>query len=365
MAIDSELKSKDGHLDASSIAGNQFNASETQLTDMYDVLIIGSGPSGLTAAIYTTRFGLKTLVVAGKQWGGQLQLTTRVENFPGFPDGIQGPELMINMRQQAEKLGTKVVDADMDPADFLKQSGGPFTITAGGEAYQGRALLIATGADAKTLGVNGEEKFIGQGLSYCATCDGMFFREKDIIVAGGGDSAMEEAISLTNFAKSVTIIHRRDKFRASQIMIDKAKQNPKIKFLMSSQIVQILGEQELESVEIKTSNPSQILSVSEPIKKAGSAKIKVKIVSKTKNETVFRMPIDGIFVAIGHTPNSAIFKGLSISEQGYVQRLERMRTNIDGIFVAGNVSDDHYQQAITAAGFGAMAAIDIKEWFLK
>lgn len=303
---------------------------------MYDVLIIGSGPSGLTAAIYATRAGLKTLVIAGVPWGGQLQLTTEVENFPGFPEGILGPELMNNMRKQAEKFGTEFVDAAMDPTDFSTQKG-TFTVSADGKTYQGRAVLIATGADAKTIGVDGEKELTGHGISYCATCDGAFFRNKNIIVVGGGDSAMEEALFLTNFASSVTIVHRRDEFKASQIMLERARKHPKIKILTNKQIVKVEGQGKVEGVVLKDT----VSGGEEP------------------------MAIDGIFVAIGHQPNSKVFQGVTVSETGYVQAVHGTNTNIEGVFVAGDVQDDHYRQAITAAGFGAMAAIDIEKWLRK
>lgn len=301
---------------------------------MYDVIIVGSGPSGLTAAIYTTRANLKTLVIAGLKWGGQLQLTTDVENFPGFPDGIQGPELMMNMRKQAEKFGAEFVDANMDPTDFSTQSGGPFTVSVEGKQYQGKSLLIATGADAKTMGVPGEKELTGRGISYCATCDGAFFRGKNIIVVGGGDSAMEEADFLSRFAAKVTVLHRRDSLRASQIMQDRAKKNPKITFLLNAQIVEVSGENKVEKVKIKN----------------------------TQTNAVSEMPIDGIFVAIGHTPNTAVFKGVELKEGGYVRSQHGVRTNIEGIFVSGDVEDNCYQQAITAAGFGCMAGLDIERW---
>ncbi|HEX7042784.1 MAG TPA: thioredoxin-disulfide reductase [Patescibacteria group bacterium] len=304
---------------------------------IYDVIIIGSGPSGLTAAIYATRASLKTLVIAGLKWGGQLQLTTEVENFPGFPDGIQGPDLMIAMRKQAEKFGTEFVDADLDPTDFSKMSGGPFNVTSNGKSYTGKTLLIATGADAKTLGVPGEGKLTGHGISYCATCDGAFFRGKNIIVVGGGDSAMEEANFLTNFAESVTIVHRRSEFRASQIMADRCQKNPKIKFLLDSQIVEVLGEAKVEKVKLEN----------------------------TKTQEVKEMPIDGVFVAIGHTPNTKIFKGVEVTERGYVRSQNGTHTNIEGIFVSGDVEDSRYMQAITAAGFGCMAALDIQAYLAE
>lgn len=304
---------------------------------MYDVIIIGSGPSGLTAAIYTTRASLKTLVIAGLKWGGQLQLTTDVENFPGFPEGIQGPDLMMNMRKQVERFGAEFIDADMDPTDFSNQSGGPFTVTVEGKPYQGKALLIATGADAKTLGVSGEKELTGHGISYCATCDGAFFRGKKIIVVGGGDSAMEEAIFLTHFAEHVTIVHRRDTCsKASQIMFDRAKSNPKISFLYNSQIVEVAGSGKVERVKVQN----------------------------TQTQEITEMPIDGIFVAIGHIPNTKVFKGVALKEGGYVRVQDGTRTNIEGIFVSGDVEDERYQQAVTAAGFGCMAALDIERWLV-
>lgn len=301
---------------------------------MYDVIIIGSGPSGLTAAIYTTRANLKTLVIAGLKWGGQLQLTTEVENFPGFPEGIQGPDLMLQMRKQAEKFGAEFVDVNMDPTDFTNQSGGPFTVTAEGKQYQGRALLIATGADAKTMDVPGEKELTGRGISYCATCDGAFFRGKNIIVVGGGDSAMEEANFLTRFAEKVTLVHRRDSFRASQIMQDRIKNNPKVALLLNAQITEVIGENKVEKVKIKN----------------------------TQTNEISEMPIDGIFVAIGHTPNAAVFKGVELKEGGYIRAQNGIHTNIEGVFVSGDVEDDRYQQAITAAGFGCMAGLDIERW---
>ncbi len=298
------------------------------------LLLLVPDASGLTAAIYTTRADLKTLVIAGLNWGGQLQLTTEVENFPGFPSGIQGPELMTNMRKQAEKFGATFVDANMDPVDFSTQSGGSFTVTADSKTFTGKTLLIASGADAKTLGVPGEKELTGRGISYCATCDGAFFRNRHIIVVGGGDSAMEEATFLTNFAAKVTLLHRRDTFRASQVMIERAKNNPKIELLLNSQIVEVFGQNKVEKVKIKN----------------------------TQTQETTEMPIDGIFVAIGHTPNTSIFKGIEVNDHGYVRAQNGTRTNIKGIFVSGDVEDDRYRQAITAAGFGCMAALDIEKY---
>ena len=302
---------------------------------MYDLVIIGSGPSGLTAAIYATRAGLKTLIIAGFKWGGQLMLTTLVENFPGFVDGIEGPDLILAMRKQAEKFGAEIIEKDFPETDFSQfKDGGPFNFTIDGKNIETRSILIATGADAKTLGAIGEKELTGRGVSYCATCDGAFFRNKNIMVVGGGDSAMEEAIFLTNFASSVTIVHRRDQFRASQIMIDKAKANPKISFLLNSQITEIIGEKSVEKVKILNNQTSEVKE----------------------------MPIEGIFVAIGHNPNSLVFKGVEVLEGGYVKDQGHSNTNIKGVFVSGDVSDSHYRQAITAAGFGAQAALDIQKY---
>src|SRR5579872_1602845 len=301
--------------------------------DMYEVIIIGSGPSGLTAAIYATRASLKTVVIGGLKWGGQLQLTTEVENFPGFPEGIQGPDLMLQMRKQAEKFGTEFVGADMDPTDFSKMSGGPFTVTASGKSYTGKTLLIATGADAKTLGVPGEGQLTGHGVSYCVTCDGAFFRNKNIIVVGGGDSAMEEAQFLTNFATTVTIVHRRNEFKASPIMAERCQKNPKIKFLLNSQIVEILGEGKVQSVKLKTTSP--VIPAKAGIQEDGS-RVEPGMTNEPKE---WELPIDGVFVAIGHTPNSKIFQGIEMNDRGYVRSQDGTRTNIEGIFVSGDVED--------------------------
>ncbi len=303
------------------------------MENIYDVIIIGSGPSGLTAAIYTTRASLKTLVVAGDKWGGQLMLTTEVENFPGFPEGIQGPDLMANIRKQAEHHGAEIVDVKFVEGDFHK-AGGPFTITTEEKTYQAKTVIIATGADTKWLGVPGEAEKIGRGISSCAPCDAPFFKEKDVIVAGGGDSAMEEACVLTRFAKSVTIVHRREELRASQIMQEKARANPKIKFALNTEITEITGEFKVEGVTLK---------------------------NNATGETS-EMKIDGVFVAIGHIPNSKVFPGIDIDEKGFIKAAEHTKTNIEGVFVAGDVHDKEYMQAITAAGLGCQAALDAERW---
>lgn len=300
---------------------------------MYDVIILGGGPAGLTAAIYANRQKLKTLVLAGRSWGGQLMMTSLVENFPGFPEGIQGPDLMANMRKQAENFGAEIVDENFIKADF---STNPFKITAGDKVYESKAVIIATGANAKWLNVPGEQEKIGRGVSGCAPCDGPFFKEKEVVVAGGGDCAMEEAIILSKFARSVTIIHRRDQFRASPKMVDKAKENPKISFLMNKQITKVLGEGNVTGLELKDNATGEI--------------------------TEFKT--DGIFVAIGHHPNTEGLDGIELDNEGYVKAHDRTKTNIEGVFVAGDIHDCIYQQAITAAAYGCMSALNVEMWLL-
>jgi thioredoxin reductase (NADPH) len=298
---------------------------------MYDVIIIGSGPAGLTAAIYCTRADLKTLVISGVKWGGQLMLTTEVENFPGFPDGILGPDLMANMRKQAEKFGAEFVNDDFTSADFSKK---PFKISVGDKAYEGKSVIVATGANNKWLDIPGELEKIGRGVSSCAPCDGAFFRNKNVIVVGGGDSAMEEAIVLTRFATTVTLVHRRDAFKASEIMRKRAKENPKIKIMLNSELTEIMGEQKVEKVKIKNNKTGEIEE----------------------------MPIDGVFVAVGHMPNTTNLIGIDLDEAGFIKVQDHYLTNIDGVFVAGDVHDNKYKQAITAAGFGAAAALEVQQW---
>ncbi len=302
--------------------------------DLYDVIIIGSGPAGLTAAIYTTRANLKTLIIGGRKWGGQLQLTTLVENFPGFPEGIQGPDLMTQMRKQAEHHGATILDIDFKEADYNST---PIKIKADDDKeYQGKTVIIATGADTKWLDVPGEKEKIGRGVSTCAPCDGAFFRNKRVIVVGGGDSAMEEALVMTKYTDQVTLIHRRDSFRASEIMQKRVKENSKIKIIYNTEIAEILGEMKVEKVKLKN--------------------------TQTGEES--EMPIDGVFVAIGHIPNSAIFKGIETDEKGFIKIREHTKTNIDRVFVAGDVHDYTYKQAVTAAGFGCMAALEVEKYLM-
>lgn len=298
---------------------------------MFDVIILGSGPAGLTAAIYTTRANLKTFVVAGLKWGGQLQLTSLVENFPGFPEGIQGPTLMENMRKQAEHHGAELVTEDFTKADFSRK---PFTVWVGEKKYESRAVIIASGADARWLDVPGEKERIGRGVSSCATCDANFFRNKNVFIVGGGDSAMEEALVLANVANSVTIIHRRDSLRASEIMQQRAKENKKISFLFNSAITEVKGEGRVQSAIVRN--------------------------SETNEEK--EMQVDGIFVAIGHIPNTKLFEGIDRDEQGYIKVQNHYHTNVPGVFTAGDVHDRSYRQAITAAGFGAAAALETERW---
>lgn len=298
---------------------------------VYDVIMIGSGPAGLTAAIYTTRANLKTLLIAGGKWGGQLMLTTVVDNYPGFPQGIQGPDLMAAMRKQAERFGTEFVDEDFEEGEL---SSSPFKVKAGEKTFEGKSVIIATGADTKWLDVPGEKEKIGKGVSSCAPCDAFFFKNKKVIVVGGGDSAMEEALVLANFASEITIVHRSENLRASQIMQDKAKKNAKIKFIFNTVVTKILGDEKVTGVEFKNN----------------------------KTNEVSKMNLDGVFVAIGHIPNTMKFKGIDLDEKGYMKVKDHTRTNIDGVFVAGDVHDSHYRQAVTAAGFGCMAALEADHW---
>jgi thioredoxin reductase (NADPH) len=298
----------------------------------YDVLIVGSGPAGWTAAVYSARANLKTLVFTGVQAGGQLQLTTEVENYPGFANGIMGPELMDQMREQAVRFGTELVEDDVTRVDFSTR---PLTAFVGDQAYHGKAVILATGASAIWLGLDSEERLRGRGVSSCATCDGFFFRNQDIAVVGGGDTAMEEATFLTTFANKVTVIHRRDELRASKIMQDRARANPKIDWAWNKQVVDVLGEKTVEGVRVKD--------------------------TRTGEESV--LPVQGLFVAIGHRPNTDLFKGqVDMDEQGYILAKEHTSTNVPGVFVAGDVRDHRYRQAITAAGEGCMAALDAQEY---
>lgn len=298
----------------------------------YDVVIIGSGPAGYTAGVYTSRAKISTLIISGTLPGGQLMTTSEVENYPGFPSGIFGPELMMNMRQQAERFGAIVVDDEVIKVSFKKK---PFTITAHSESYIAEAVIICTGASPRKLGIPAEQQFSGRGVSYCATCDGPFFKGEDIVVVGGGDTAIEEATFLTKFGKSVKIVHRRDTLRASKILQEKALENPKIEFIWNNVVSDIKGDKKVSTVLVK-----EIASGKERMLNAG-----------------------GLFVAIGHEPNTAIFKGqLELDDKGYILLKNHTKTSVEGVFAAGDVHDHRYRQAVTAAGFGCMAAIDVERW---
>jgi thioredoxin reductase (NADPH) len=298
----------------------------------FDVVIIGSGPAGYTAAIYTARAKRYTLVISGILPGGQLMLTTEVENYPGFADGIFGPELMSIMRKQTERMGATIVDDEVVNVDFKHK---PFKILTSSEEYESDAVIICTGASPRKIGVKGEQEFGGKGVSYCATCDGPFFRNQDIVVTGGGDTAMEEAIFLTKFGKSIHVVHRRDKLRASKVMQERAFENKKIKFHWNKIVDEITGKDKVTQVIIKD-------------------------IATNEKET---LDAGAIFVAIGHEPNTKIFKGqLELDEQGYIVLKEHTKTSVDGIFAAGDVHDHRYRQAVTAAGFGCMAGIDVDKY---
>jgi thioredoxin reductase (NADPH) len=308
------------------------------------LIIIGSGPAGLTAALYAARANLSPLVIEGFESGGQLMLTSDVENYPGFVDGIMGPELMDVMRKQAERFGTDYVSADVSEVDFSDR---PFKVTVGEDTYTAEAVIVATGATAKTLGLENESRLMGRGVSSCATCDGAFFRDQDLLVVGGGDSAMEEATFLTRFAKKVTVIHRRDQLRASKIMQERAFDNPKIDFMWNSEVVDLLGDQKLTAAVVKDNQKEQTSEV-----EAG-----------------------GFFLAIGHTPNNELLKDkLELDDGGYLKigtdldndwdpksKLST-RTSVEGVFGAGDIVDHVYRQAVTAAGMGCMAAMDAERW---
>jgi thioredoxin reductase (NADPH) len=299
---------------------------------MERLIIIGSGPAGLTAAIYAARANLRPLVLAGGMYGGQLMLTTEVENFPGFPDGIMGPDLMIKFREQAERFGARIENVDAIGVDFSKR---PLAVRTDDTEYRASSVIVATGASARWLGIPGEERLRGRGISTCATCDGAFFRDRHIVVVGGGDSAMEEALFLTRFGRKVTVIHRRESLRASKIMADRALANPKIDFIWNTVVEEALGEGTLQALRLHN--------------------------LETGTRTEFAA--DALFIAIGHDPNTAIFNGhLDLDKAGYIVSPDGTSTNVEGVFVAGDVHDIRYKQAITAAGSGCKAAMDAEKY---
>jgi thioredoxin reductase (NADPH) len=303
--------------------------------EVRELIIIGGGPAGYTAALYAARANLRPLVIEGFQWGGQLMITSDVENYPGYPDGIMGPEMMQDFRRQAERFGTEFLTDDVTRVDFSEE---PYRVWVGDDEYRGEAVIVATGATARKLGLPSEEALQGRGVTYCATCDGAFYREKEVIVVGGGDSAMEEASFLTKFASKVTVVHRRDEFRASQIMIDRARANPKIEFVMNALVDEVLGVDGNKMTGVRLRN--------------------------TITDDTWTIQADGLFVAIGHDPNTALFVDqLEHDEAGYlVTQPGSTDTNVPGVFAAGDVQDHTYRQAVTAAGSGCMAALDAEKF---
>jgi thioredoxin reductase (NADPH) len=304
------------------------------MNEVRELVIVGSGPAGLTAALYAARADLRPIVIEGAEAGGQLMLTTDVENYPGFPDGILGPELMMKFREQAERFGAEFVTADVDRVDL---SGSPFGTWVGSTEYRSEAVIIATGASARMLGLPSEARLLGHGVSTCATCDGFFFREKDIAVVGGGDSAIEEALFLTKFASQVTVIHRRDELRASKIMQDRAFANPKIDFKWNSVVTDVGGDGTVDVLHLRD----------------------------TRTDDASELDVGGLFVAIGHDPNTKLFEGqVDLDENGYLvlPHAGSTLTSVDGVFAAGDVADHVFRQAVTAAGTGCMAAIEAERW---
>jgi len=318
--------------DAATAPGGPATAGDADGRTESKLIIVGSGPAGLTAAVYAARANLEPIVLAGSAPGGQLMLTSDVENYPGFPDGIQGPDLMNAFRAQAERFGTRIVDVDIDRADFSER---PFRLWARGVEYRGEAVVIATGASAMWLGLDSETRLRGRGVSACATCDGFFFRDKEIAVVGGGDTAFEEATYLTRFASKIHLVHRRDEFRASKIMVERAKAHPKIEIHTNTAIDEVLGDAKVDGLALRD----------------------------TETGTTHELPIEGLFIAIGHRPNTEAFRDwLEVDAKGYLVVHDETHSKIDGVFIAGDVHDHRYRQAVTAAGDGCKAAIDAERW---
>jgi thioredoxin reductase (NADPH) len=313
-------------------AGGPTDAGRDEGRTESNVIIVGSGPAGLTAAIYAARANLEPIVLAGSAPGGQLMLTSDVENYPGFPDGIQGPELMNKMRDQAIRFGTRMVDVDIDKVDLSER---PFRLWARGTEYRGQSVIVATGASALWLGLDSETRLRGRGVSACATCDGFFFRDREIAVVGGGDTAFEEATYLTRFASKVHLLHRRDAFKASKIMIDRARENPKIDIHTNVAVDEVLGDAKVEGVRLRD----------------------------TASGAMKEMPLEGLFIAIGYRPNTEAFRDwLDVDEAGYLVVRDETNSKVEGVFIAGDVHDHRYRQAVTAAADGCKAAIDAERW---
>ncbi len=309
-----------------------MHPGESKKPVMERVIIIGSGPAGLTAAVYAARANLRPLVLAGGLYGGQLMLTTDVENYPGFPEGIMGPDLMIRFREQAERFGARIENVDVTAVDFVKH---PLVVRTYDARFEAESVVVATGASAVWLDIPGEERLRGRGVSSCATCDGAFFRDKHIVVVGGGDSALEEALFLTRFGRRVTLIHRRDRLRASKIMSNRARSHEKIDFIWNTVVEEVLGEERVTGLRLRN------------------------VVDGKTSE----VQADALFVAIGHTPNTGVFAGqLDLDERGYIASPDGSLTNVEGVFVAGDVNDHRYRQAVTAAGAGCRAAMDAEKY---
>lgn len=305
------------------------------MANLYDMIIIGSGPAGYTAAIYAARGSHKVLMLQGYQTGGQLMLTSEVENYPGYEEGIMGPEMMEKFEMQARRFGTEMIQEDVIDVDFSQR---PFIVKTDNETYQARAIIISTGASAKWLGLPSEKRLQGRGVSACATCDGFFFKNKEVVVVGGGDTAMEEATFLSRFASKVTLIHRRDSLRASKIMQERAQANPKISFIWNTAIEEVLGDDAITGLRLRN----------------------------LKTDEVSEYPTQGLFLAIGHQPNTSLFKGkIEMDGVGYIVPVEHTMTNIPGVFAGGDVTDHRYRQAITAAGDGCKTAIDAERWLAE
>lgn len=327
----------------------------------HNVIILGSGPAGCTAAIYAARADLQPVVIEGVQPGGQLTITTDVENYPGYPDGVMGPTMMEDFKKQAERFGTQFIQAHIDKVDLSKR---PFTLSSGQQQWQCETLIIATGASAKLLNIESETKLMGHGVSACATCDGFFFRDEDVFIVGGGDTALEEATFLTKFAKTVTVVHRRDSLRASKAMQHRAMNNPKIRFIWDSAVEEIRDVAAHKEQGQRSDSGAVARGSNEPQRESVAHKVTGVRLRNLKTGDITEHPCGGVFIAIGHQPNTALFAGqLALNEVGYIaHEPDSTRTKIPGVFVCGDAADHVYRQAVTAAGTGCMAAIDVERF---